>query len=508
MDALEELKILIQRLSMAEKRYVRLLGNARAGGSGSQVLDLLDWLYAGEHKQEPIAAQPFAGNLPTLVARLKQLILNALTMLGTPGDIDAELCGNQAHIAALQAKELHAPALRLLKRAKRRALQTSRYLAALALLAQEQRSLRAIGAGTAQWAAFYAEEDAVHARYLALRDLQQRHNRLLTLVRHVALHRNAATADEVDALTQGTHLAEAALHGSYLEQALAVNILCIRHCLDRNPQAAIERYAILLRDWQAHPAWLLDQASLLATVCNYFQSACFYSDLGWEAVRGYLRLVPDFEALAPQAARDYQRMLHHGRFTPALNTANFESVKALIPEIDAWLAANGPHLTEAQVLPFLHNFAVATFILEEHWRANHYVQRILQLPNRKVRTDIREFALVLQAILQYEMGNVDLNEYLTRAGKRHFSKAANPKAFEYAVFDFLTQAMRSTREEQVAAALDTLQAALDQLAGQVSAAVPLLGLTEVRLWVSAKQRKVPLRVVFQEAVQEVLAAMG
>ena len=508
MEALKELEILVQRLTMAEKRYVRLLGSARAGSGGSQLLDLLDWLNSAEATRPNLETQAFAANLPTLVARLKQLVLNALRLLHPAADVDAELRGAMDQVAALQAKDMHTAALRLLKRAKRRALETSRHLQALSLLELAHKSLQASGASASQWAAHRTEEAEAHARYLALRDLQQRHARLLALVRHVALHRHAAIADEVDALTEGPHLAEAAQRGNYLEQALAVNILCIRHCLDRNPQAAIDRYATLLQDWQAHPAWLLDQAPLLATICNYFQSACFYSDLGWGTVRGYLRLVPNFEALAPRAARDYQRMLHHSRFTPALNTANFESVKALIPEIDAWLSEQGPHLTEAQVLPFLHNFAVATFILGEHWRANHYVQRILQLPNRKVRTDIREFALVLQAILQYEMGNVDLNEYLTRAGKRHFSKAANPKAFEYAVFDFLAQAMRSTRAEQVAAALDTLQVALDQLAGQVSAAVPLLGLTEVRLWVSAKQRKVPFRVVFQEAVQEVLAAMG
>lgn len=507
MESLEELKNLVRSLSPAEKRYLRLLGTARAGASGSQVLDLLDWIYARDASPDPPPPAGLAANLPTLVARLKQLILDVLRHMHPALDIDAELRTALDHAAALKAKALHAPALRLLKRAKRRALETSRYLLALALLEMEHKGLRATGASAQQWTAWRAEEAQVHARYQALRDLQARHERLLQLVRHVALRRDTATSDEVDALTSGAHLRQSAQSGNYLEQALAVNILGIRHSLDRQPLEAIQLYAGLLHEWRSHPERVKDQAPLLATLCNYFQSACFYSDLGWENARWYLQLVPNFTELAPEAARDYQRMMHHSRFTPALNTANFESVRALIPEIEAWLQAQQAHLTAAQVLPFLHNFAVATFIMGDHTRANQFVQRILQLPSRKVRTDIREFALVLQAILQYELDNIDLNEYLTRAGKRHFGKVAHAKAFEYAVFKFLGQALRSHPGQELVAAMRSLQDDLDRLAGQLSPAVPLLGLTEVRLWIAAKQHGQPLQKAFEEAVRENLAAM-
>jgi hypothetical protein len=230
--------------------------------------------------------------------------------------------------------------------------------------------------------------------------------------------------------------------------------------------------------------------------------------LSWDDASNYLQLVPDFKALAPHVARDYQRMLHHNRLTPALNTANFDSVQALIPEIDAWLAQEKEHLTEAQVLPFLHNFAVAYFLLGQYQTSNRYLQRILQMPKRKTRTDIRDFALVLQTILQYEMGNFSLNEYLTRAGKRHFQKQAGALAFEYSVFKFLDIAMRGNPGDAFAQELATLQLELDQLAEQVPDTVPLLGLTEVRLWVQSKQTQKPLKDIFQEAVRQNLEAMG
>jgi hypothetical protein len=297
-------------------------------------------------------------------------------------------------------------------------------------------------------------------------------------------------------------LAPAIQQGRYLERALAVNILGIKLCIDHKPMEAIELYAKMLHDWQANPAWLVDQASLLLTICIYFQTACFNSELGWDNARWYLQLVPDFKILAPQTARDYQRLLYHNRLTPALNTANFDSVQALIPEIDQWLLQEEPHLTEAQILPFLHNFAIATFLMGDHQRANRFLQRILQLPNRKIRTDIRDFALVLQAILQYEMGNFSLNEYLTRAGKRRFNKQRHSLAFEYAVFKYLESAMRMKAGESLLPALIALQQELDQLGAPNAEGLSILGLMEIRLWAQAKRKGLPIKTVFCNMIAE------
>jgi hypothetical protein len=355
-----------------------------------------------------------------------------------------------------------------------------------------------------QLSSLRAEEQTIMERQHRLRDLQLRHERLLRLVRHIALPRDPHTAPEILALTTDPALEQLAQSGPYVERALAVNLRGIRLCVDRQTTEAVMLYAQMLHDWRKHPEWQVDQASLLLTICKYFQSACFYSKLGWENARSYLQLVPDFKALAPDVARDYQRMLYHNRLTPALNTAKFDSVRALIPEIDAWLVQEEAHLTEAQKLPFLHNFAVATFIMGDHLQSNRYVQRILQMPNRKIRTDIREFALVLQAILHYELGNFSLNEYLTRAGKRHFHKQSHKLAFEYAVFKYLDIVMREESPE----ALEALQQALHEIAGLLPETVPLLGLMEVRLWVESKQSKQPLAAVFTRIVHENLEAMG
>ncbi len=506
MEALDSLKIWVNSLTAGEKRHIKLLGKAKAGGSGSQQLALWDWLNHAADDESPPVDAPYMGNLPTVIARLKDLILDGLRLLHQHHDVDAELRTAIENVALLIAKKLHLPALRLLKRAKQMGLATSRYLQVLNLLELEYKLIVQADAPTfeVQLSALRAEEKQIMELLQRLRDLQLRHERLLRLVRHIALPRDPHTAPEILALTTDERLEQLSRNGPYIERALAVNLLGIRLCVDRKTTEAVMLYAQMLHDWRDHADWQVDQASLLLTICKYFQSACFYSKLGWENARWYLQLVPDFKALAPDVARDYQRMLYHNRLTPALNTANFDSVRALIPEIDAWLLREESHLTEAQTLPFLHNFAVATFILGDYKPSNRFVQRILQMPNRKIRSDIREFALVLQAILQYEMGNFSLNEYLTRAGKRHFHKQSHKLAFEYAVFKYLDIVMH----EESVEALAELQQDLDALASLLPETVPLLGLMEVRLWVESKQSRQPLAIVFKRIVQENLEAMG
>ncbi|MFN8396258.1 MAG: hypothetical protein U0176_16635 [Bacteroidia bacterium] len=261
-------------------------------------------------------------------------------------------------------------------------------------------------------------------------------------------------------------------------------------------------------DWKTHPEWLVDQATLVLYMCRMYQNTCFHSKISWEAAQGYLSRIPDFGALAPELGRDFRRLLYHNQLSLALNTGNFEAARNLIPEIEGWLSQVAAHLPESMVLPFLHNFAVVEFVHGEFASANRMVNRILNLGNPKARVDIRDFAVVFRAILQYELGNEGLDEYLTRAGKRHFSKHSREFEFELAVFKYLDKTLRVISPEELKAPLEVLVGTLDRLSEHLPDTVPVLGLNEVRLWAKAKQRGVPLREVFLEAVLENMEALG
>jgi hypothetical protein len=510
----EEMKKWVEALSVAEKRFIKLLGKARAGNAESQQLAYMDWLNRAQATDDVPARAKFSHNLHTVSNRLKDLILDGLRLLNKEANIDARLRTTLDEIAVLREKKLYPALARQLKRTKRVALAGSRYGFALQCIQIEQEMNCAAG-GNGLLAALEAlreEEMRILRKQHELLELQYRHARMQVNAAQILVPRNAAAWEDLQGIADGEWMERNAREGNYLEKALAVNILGFVNWMEGKPLAALERYEGLLKEWARHPEWQNDQGPLLFFICHCFQAICFHSPLGVAEAERYLALIPDFRGLPPDVARDFQRMLYHHRFTFAMNLGQLERLPGLIAEIDAWVAGQGTALTAARVLPFLHNMMVAEFILGEFRTAHRRVQEILVLPHRNIRQDIREFALVMQAILQYELGEDSggfaLNEYTVRAGKRHFKQRAREVAFELAVFRFLERVAGKADGQAMQGELRRLSAELEELAGRLPEATPSLGLMEVMLWTRAKVTGKALREVFLEAVRANLEGLG
>jgi hypothetical protein len=180
----------------------------------------------------------------------------------------------------------------------------------------------------------------------------------------------------------------------------------------------------------------------------------------------------------------------------------------LLPVIDAWLKREEAYIPVVQRIALCNNFAVAEFLSGNFSAANRYVVRILNMPDKKAREDIRDFARVLQAVLQYEMGNAGLNEYLTRSGKRHFSKQGYKLQYEQVVFRYIETAMEATSEKALKPVTSTFVNTLETMAASQPQGVPLLGLMEMCLWARSRDTGQPLKNVFLETVKENLKQMN
>ncbi|MGL4596793.1 MAG: hypothetical protein ACRCYO_04660 [Bacteroidia bacterium] len=503
MEALEELKKWVDSLTVAEKRYIKLVGKARAGAA-SQQLELFDLLNKPDFKNELPPKSKLRTNLPTIANRLKELMLDCLRILHKEDRVDTILGALMDEVAILFEKKLFRATARHLKRAKKLTLETCRYAAVLQCIHWERRLVQVLaqGDGIASLQELRDEEILFLKKQNELLDIQFRHDWMVSRMRQFSFRQETQVSKEIVKISSGELIQRLFESGGYLEQMYAANIIGLRLLYERKALDALLHYKAFFKHWQNHAAWQLDQAHLLLLASKFYQTACFYAPISWEEVQSYLLVLNQFNGLSEDAQRDFQRLLYHNQFTLALNMGHFDSVQKLILEIDAWIYRERKFLTEAFVLPFLCNFAIAEFLCGNHESANRFVVRILNLPNRKIRIDIREFALVLQAILQYELGNGRLNEYLVRSGKRHFSKNTYILEFESAVFYYLDLTLREHKPKVLKTARVKLLQELDQLAEQTQDAVSFLGLNEVRLWAQAKQQGVLLRDVFLEEIKK------
>jgi hypothetical protein len=509
MDAVEEMKKWVGSLSIAEKRFVKLLGKARAGTNESQMLTYFDWLNQAESDEMLPNDAKFTNNLATVSNRLKDLILDALRLLGKEANVDALLRTTLDEIAILQQKDLKISLARQLRRAKKVALEHSRYGFVLQCLKIEQQ-IAASAPGNASEGALQAirdEELEILQKQADLLELEYLHARMQASAARVLVPRGATDEENLKGFAAKSVVQRHAESGNYLEHALAVNILGIVHLLEGKPLESLARYEKLLVAWQSHPEWKVNQSSLLFFICHCFQSICLFSTLPMQEIQLYLSLMPDFEGLQADVARDFQRMLHHHHFILAFNTGQLDHLPTIIADIERWRAQNQEFLTEARILPFLHNILIAQFITADLVHAKRTAARIQQLPNRKVRADIREFAMLLQAVLHFELGDLENLEYHLRSCKRHFQKSPRKIEFELETIQYLerTLSAQNPRAQQKAAA--HFIAALEGLASATVDAMPVLGLMEIRLWAKAKHDQRSLKAVFLEAVEQNLQGM-
>jgi hypothetical protein len=501
MEAPEELRKWVETLTIAEKRFVKILGKARSGAKDSQQLELFDWI----NKTLPAEIIPddtgWAKNLATVSNRLRDLIFDSLRLLNKTADTDAVLRTMLDEISILISKKQFAPAMRHIRRAKSIANDRSRYDFLLQYLEFEQKILVITMNGDAREALsrLRTEETEAISRLADLRDLRYRHECLLSLTKLSPYHRDRETLKQVDALSLDKLVVRSAETGPYIEKTLASNLLGIRDLYMRNPMPALLRYQKLLREWQSRPDWQTDQVSLLLLICKFYQSACFFCPVDWDVAKEYITMVNHFKGLPPDAERDFQRILYHNQLALSLNSGNFELTHSLITEINEWISLEQDHLAEAQQLSFLCNFAVAEFLSDNFPAANNFIIRIINMPGKNIRKDIRDFACVLQAVLHYEMGDTGLNEYITRSGKRRFSNASVEIKFETLVFNNLQRLLLNKQpREEVFEAFDKevecfIKTAEDE--------IPILGLKEIQLWIQSKKERKTIKEIFLTEVK-------
>lgn len=498
----EELISWVQSLTMSEKRFVKLLGKTRAG-SDSQLLELFDWLCRAEQDTALPKHAKFTRNLPTLSIRLRTLILDSLRLLHKEDNSETRLRCMIDEIGMLQSKKLHPAAARQLRKAKKIAYESSRYSFVLLCLENELQTAQKLPVQefAERLQELREEELSVLSKRERLRELQHRHDSILLLARQFPFSLQPDIVKRARELAEAPMVEQCLHEKNYLENALAVNLLGIRDLFIRDPDSAVPRYQALIRRWQQHPEWQADQPVLLLTFCKYYQNTCIFSPVDHEKVQADLAFLKGFDGLPKTESVLLQDLLYNNQFTFALNTGNFDVLQPMIAEIDQWLGEQADFLSDNQVLPFLCNFTVAEFLAGNFTSAKKFVNRILNLNNRKARIDIYEFALVLQAVLQYQTDS-GLNDYLIRSGKRRFTKNKIAVDFELLILRHIERLMDADTQKDKKNIFGQLQQALEKFSKTLPDTIPLLGLNEIHMWAEAEKTGKPVKEIFLDRVQK------
>lgn len=497
----DELKKWVQQLTTAEKRFIKLQGKIRSG-SDSQLIGLFDYLNQNPDADALPAKSALARNLPTLTTRLRSLVLDSLYLLHKDDNTEMQLSSMLTEIALLQSKNLQPAAARQLKRAKKLAYDYCRYTYVLLFLEAEQQAALKLPVNQLEerLQELRDEELQVMERQRRLRELQQVHNQLLLLAKQFPFSREPGVLQQIRSLADVPLVQQAYENEPFLEHALAVNIFGIRDLFLRDPDSAVPRYQQLIRRWQQQPGWVLDQTQLLLAVCKYYQNVCIFSPVDYTHINADLAFLHGFGKLPESLRLALQDVLYGHQLAITLNMARFDVLSTVIPEIETWLEHEAQQLTESQVLPYRCNILVAEFMAGNFAAAHRQVNKLLALHSRKDRMDIYEFGLIMRAVLQFELEDDSLNEYIIRSGKRHFSRNKIAADFELMVLQHLARLHELTDSRERRAGFGKLREAVDAFAETLPPTIPLLGLNEIRWWAEAGETGVPLKSIFIDRI--------
>jgi hypothetical protein len=493
----DQLHALVHSLEKSERRFLRLYAEMGAGPAHGNYLVLLDALLAlpawdEAHLLDRLRAGALRDNLSSNKTRLLDLVLKSQRLLHAGKDVHTELRNHLTDIELLMAKSLFPAAHKRLRKAKVLARHYEEEAVLLQLLHLELQ--------LAQHPPFKPTEDILGQELpdclVRLQEAQGHHLLYERLRLHVRLHGRTRTPEAEDALA--ALRADAMLSSvpaplrSQHAHMLRQQVLGTYHLLRGEFDMAVEALGPLLALWAGAPDLIAHRTGLYLSCLNNYLSTCLSVQAlhprflaAVEATRQLQGLPSDTRLLTDQVAY-VQELNYRFNFSTLLESNPF------ILEISAWIDTHAKRLKPAYALNLYHNLALFHFIYGAHKPANAWLQYILNFPDTATRADIHDFAPIFQLVLQYELQNFDLTDYLLRNASRRIQREGRLLELEKAVLDWFKR-LQKVSLQSTAAQRQSLQQLLDQLralAGQPGR--PPLGLNELILWAESHLEGVSL----------------
>jgi hypothetical protein len=221
-----------------------------------------------------------------------------------------------------------------------------------------------------------------------------------------------------------------------------------------------------------------------------------------------IQLLEDFmQTPAVQQNKNNQIQTFIYLYTSRINNhfmmGTFSEGLSLVNIIEEKLKEYEPFLDRHRVLVFYYKFASLFFGSGLYDKSIDYLNKIIQL-KVDLRTDLQCYARLLHLIAHYELGNLDLIQYLLKSVYRFMYKMKNLSVVEEKIFGFLRKAMR-LNAQQIRPLFEQLLLELKPLEKSSTANRAFMYL-DIISWLESKLSNVPVQEIirkkYQEAIQE------
>ncbi|MCB9232167.1 MAG: hypothetical protein H6581_10915 [Bacteroidia bacterium] len=503
MEQGKELFFLIKSLKKSEKRYFKRFsefGSGKKTTQSTQLFDLIEKMDSWNESQleASLPAGMLPNQLPVLQTRLFELILRTLRMTQDPEDIDRQLRLLLADIEILLEREIYPAAEKKLRKAILLAQKFGRKEILLELYRQEYNLfLTSNQPGTDQKALNQLPERIKTAQSLLELTRAEAYEATSKLRLRNKSRKEALLFDPMlEEFQAESLLIQVSSEPEFRTWSFILRGLALEKYNQGDLRKAFDSFSKLLEAWESRPEWIGQHAEDFFSILNNYLGFAIW--LGEEKL--FMEKIRSLDGLSMKKANqqtEVEFILLTKELSFSINFRGFEEGMKAVEKAGFWLDQQNT-LAVAHDLSISYNCISFLFMHGEFRLAHRWLLRILNAPGKSERKDIREFARVFQILLQFELGNPDLQEYLLRSSQRYFQRNDQYSDLERLLITFFKnqeKTMPGSFEEMEA--LRGLQKGLVDLRAQ-NKGLPLLGENELSYWIESKLRGMKIRDYFEE----------
>jgi len=466
-----ELFELIKSLSKSEKRFFKLSSSLQSGEKNYlKIFDAIDKQkdYDEEAIKKQFAKETFIKHFPSEKNHLYKLILKSLRAYHSDNSISSQLKQEIKNIEILYKKALFKECNKFLTRAKKIALQNEKFYYLFELISWEKQLLEeAYEAGEfdKDLDALIQEEQEVIEKLRNLAEYHILYSRVNYVFRSGGYARNEEQKHTVDEIAENylikgknTALSTRAATICYYIKGLCdstrldyessfIHFLRVKEILDNNP--------LIRKDLSKR---------YVRTLSNLL--FCYIDSQNYDK---------SFELI------EKMRVIHK---TPGFNTTDvkvqiftssyiaqlliydqmgeYEKGLAIVDDIVNGIEEYGAKINKEQEVVFYYNLAYTYFGAGQYNKALFWINKVMNDNEQELRQDIYSFARLFNLVIHFELGNLDLLEYIIKSTMRYLSKRQKTYQTESTVMRGLRKLARITDEEEQNTLFLKLQTELEE----------------------------------------------
>ncbi len=501
-----ELSDLINVLSKSEKRFFKIYAARHDADKDKKFIQVFDYL----EKHGNLDADALLAEFPeikrvqlsNIKAHLFDNILESLQLFHADKSTDAELLNLISSIHILYDKTLYKSCGKLILKAKTKAIKHNKYVLLLEILELEKFLInQTTGEGNVERVKEVSEQTAYAAKAIA--NINQFTSLTLNLNAFYAQKGYARSQKDIDEITKLFNSLIPNFDEKQLTfyERLYLYYAYTTYCFfTQNFKLAYSHAKKGYELFNEYPEMKFNESELYIRTLNNFLVA--QSKLS--RIDEFMIVYNELERLKRQndfpftynVMLIYSKYLYIHKINKHFMTATYEAGSLIVNKLEMKLVKFADIFDKKTMLLFYYKIACLFFGAKKYKECSRWLYKIVNDKDVDIREDLQGFARMMLMICHYELGEIQLLEYQSKATYRYLLKKGNFNQYESILIKYIKILHHETDEKKVNLYLKDMQDKLYDLTKNKFEKRAFLYFDTVA-WIESKLNNVPIGKVMR-----------